>query len=125
MQQTEQTEGRGSILSRRTFPKNARGWFELLPLGIKTCVSFAPLALLTYEKAASQPGSLPHSVHTQMKDVGMPVQNFCIVAAVVLIGTGILKLFQNRGRQAIWDFAFVLLALFCWSWAAGSMVKVR
>ena len=113
------------IRATRTLPNDSQEWFELLPLAVKTCVAFTFPALFMYEKALSQPGSFPHYVHSQMKDVAVPVQDFCVVACVVLIGTGVYKIFKHRGRQAIWDFGFALLALFCWSWAAGSMVKVR
>ena len=49
----------------------------------------------------------------QQQDVAAPVLVSYYFACAALFGIGIFELFRRRRKQAVWDFIFVVFALFC------------
>lgn len=100
-------------------PQTKREWVAVLALPLKVGILFGGAALFVYYQALSIPGVMAAIVNHDMKVVARPVGNGCIAAFVLLMGIGVIELFQHRRKQAVWDFVFAVLALYFWTEAQG------
>jgi len=96
-----------------------REWVAVIALPLKVGILFGGAALFVYHQVLLIPGVMSAIVNHDMKVVAVPVATGCIAAIVLLIGIGVIELFQHRRKQAIWDFVFAVLALYFWTEAQG------
>jgi hypothetical protein len=109
----------------RAWAKPDRQWFEWPLLALKPLVALAGPALLIYHNALSQPYLFQYIVNGEMKGIAVPVGIGCLAASALLVGVGVIELFQRRRKQAVWDFVFALLALNSSMLCASVTVNVK
>ena len=106
-------------------PQTNRDWFDLSSFTLKVGVTFAAPVLLVYHHTVASLYNMSCDVHWAMEVVAQPVEFFCLLASLLLFMAGIIERFRWRRKKAIWDFVFMVLALFCWQLAAFFIVPVR
>ena len=81
--------------------------------------------MFLYHDALSIPSMFPATVNREMKVLAQPVGIGCIVACALLAGVGFVELLRRRRKQAVWDFVFAVVALYCWTLAQSLTVPVK
>ena len=100
------------------WPTTNWAWFDLVTLTLKAGIIFSFPALVADHYVMALPDSSPDMVHDQMQALAQPLEIFCIIAAELLFLIGAVKVYFLHVKKAVWDFIFVVLALFCWSFVA-------
>ena len=106
-----------------TLPNRGREWLKLAALALKVGVGVGIPAVVLYHVVLNQPGMFPHAVNMETKALAVPVQTGCVVACALLLAATVVELFWRQYKRALWDFAFAVLALCCWSLCAGLTVS--
>lgn len=86
-------------------------WLDCLRHALKVFVVFCILATLAYRGALAWEGHV--MVFREMENLKPYVWAFCLIAAFLLLTTGILEQLRRQRKKAAVDFVFAMLALLC------------
>jgi hypothetical protein len=81
---------------------------------------------LAYHHAVASPSDwFRGNSHEEMAAVAKPVEIFCLVAGEILFLSSALEAYCQRASRAVWNFIFVILAVFAWLFAASFTVPTH
>ncbi|MGH7975253.1 MAG: hypothetical protein ACREDS_06310 [Limisphaerales bacterium] len=98
----------------KTFPTSGKEWFGFASFAIKVSIVSVCLAVWVWHFILNYSGLWPYQVINAMKGVLTYILIGYLAACVILIAMGVIERLRKRRKQAIWDFMFAALALFCW-----------
>ncbi len=85
-----------------------------MSLVIKAGIVLVCLAVWIWYFILNYSGLWPYQVVNVMRGTLMYVLRGYLAACLFLIAMGVVEQLWQRRKQAVWDFVFAGLALFCW-----------
>jgi hypothetical protein len=105
----------------KILPTSGKDWFGFVSFVIKVGIVLVCLAVWIWYFILNYSGLWPYQVVKVMKGTLMYVLAGYLIACVCLIVMGVVERSWQRRKQAVWDFAFAGLALFC-LWLLAPMI---